>query len=425
MVPVGPAVVAIGVFDGVHLGHRALLKSAHDHARRTATLAMTLTFDRDPDELAHPEAAAPHLMDNETRLAALADIGIDVLLIVPFTPVVLTMSPDTFLNSVVASAADIRAIHVGEDFRFGTHAQGDLDDLYVWAAERGVDVFAHPLVHVEGTPVTSSRIRALVAAGDVARAATLLDRPHSVKGTVHSGQGRGRALGFPTANLTPFPGAALPADGVYAGHVVTPDGGIWPSAVSVGRPPTFTDALDYFEAHLIGFEGNLDNCVLSVRFLERLRDQRAFSSVWALREAIAADVARAASIAGLRVSPDSAYLDNEGVPFVEDPLALEAAERAVAMMPNVNDASYAQYNDTWVVVFGPIRLSSLFRDGGLSEALVTGRLSSVGLPFVWDPFPPSSAQSARPELNWLRVFTLLVPPDRADEARDLLSAFRG
>lgn len=418
---IGPAVLAMGVFDGVHLGHRALLAEAAREAANRGFLSVVLTFDRDPDRLVRGTDAPPHLMEDRTRIETLASSGAGVALVVPFTPELLATPAESFLENVVWGSLDVRSVHVGEDFRFGAGARGDLDTLYVWAAEHDIDVHPHPLLKVDDTAVSSTRIRTLIARGDVEGASSLLDRPHEVTGRVHRGRGEGRELGFPTANLTPSPGAALPSDGVYAGTARLADGTRWPAAIVVGRPPTFPEAQDHFEVHLIGFEGDLVGAVISVSFLARLRDQRAFGSLDALRAAIREDVAGAAHIAAARSVPFEPSEEDHGHPLVDDPIALEAAERAAARMPDVDQVSYTQYEQDWVPVFGPIRLSSLFSDGGASSSLITGRLAAEGIPFVWDPFPPSHAQTSRPDFNWLREFTLLVPPDRADDARNLLA----
>jgi riboflavin kinase/FMN adenylyltransferase len=390
-------------------------------------LSVILTFDRDPETVVKGAGAAPHLMDDHTRIDELAKCGVDVVLVIPFTPDLLGLSAERFLAEIVAPAVEVRSIHVGENFRFGARALGNLDTLYVWAVEADVDVHSHPLLTARGEVVSSTRIRSLISSGDVIAAAELLDRPHAVVGTVHPGRGAGRKLGVPTANLTPTPGAALPADGVYAGRAELPDGAEWPAAISVGTPPTFPDARDFFEVHLIGFDGELVGAELVIRFLERLRGQVAFRSVEELTAAIRADVARALEIAGHRhhVEPSvGSTLEYDDARLVDDPLALEAAERAVADMPDTDMAAYAHYDRSWVAVFGPIRLASLFTDGGASAALLTGPLTAAEIPFVWDPFPPSHAQTSRPDFNWLREFTLLVAPDRADDARALLPRAR-
>ena len=192
MAPLGRAVVAMGVFDGVHTGHRALLGATLAEARRSGALSVALTFDRDPDQVIHPEAAAPELLAPDDRVSLLSATGVDVVLVVPFTTDIARMPPETFLDAVLGACCDPVAIHVGHGFRFGAKAAGDLDTLYVWGVEHNTEVRPHELVVAHGEPVSSTRIRALVAAGDVKTADELLGRPTRVRGTVHRGGERAR-----------------------------------------------------------------------------------------------------------------------------------------------------------------------------------------------------------------------------------------
>lgn len=449
MEPLGRSVVAIGVFDGVHAGHRALLAATVAEARRSGALAVACTFDHDPDRIIHPEAAAPELLTLPDRLDALASTGIDVVMVVPFTSELAALSAEEFLDSVLGTCCTPVAIHVGEGFRFGAGARGDLDTLYVWGVEHNAEVRPHPLVLVDGEPVSATRIRALVARGDVRTAAALLERPPRVRGTVHHGRGAGADIGFATANMTPEPYSALPADGVYAGRAILESGEEWPAAISVGTPPTFPQATDYVEAHLIGYWGDLYGTSLALEFLERLRPQESFGSATLLSEAIAGDVRRtlelvaaaephtlepavghradrsellADALTGLLTSADEM---EDGTPVVEDPLALEAAERAVAGAPAPSSCGPACGTGEWVTVFGPSRLSSLLSDGGSSGALIAGPLADANIPFMWSPFAPELAQSARPDFNFMREFSLMVPAEYAEEARTVLRAYLG
>jgi riboflavin kinase / FMN adenylyltransferase len=290
------SVVAIGVFDGVHLGHQAILAETVAEAGAHSAASVAITFDRDPDQVVTPETAAPQLLTLDDKLAFIGDCGIDTVLVVPFTAAIAALSPTTFLDSVVAPAVDVASVRVGSDFRFGAKAGGDLNTLRTWAESRGIVVTGQKLLTVDDAPVTSTRIRGLVAAGDIVAAAGLLGRAHRVTGTVVRGREVGRQLGFPTANLSPVPFAALPGDGVYAGRALLRDGSAWPAAISVGTPPTFPEARDHLEVHLISFEGDLYDSTLTLEFLARLRDQRAFADVTELSDAIRADVARAADI---------------------------------------------------------------------------------------------------------------------------------
>ncbi|MDZ4169392.1 MAG: riboflavin biosynthesis protein RibF [Coriobacteriia bacterium] len=412
----GAAVVALGAFDGVHVGHRALLGAAADHAHRLGVTSIAVTFDRDPDEILHPYAASPRLLTAAERFDRILQAGVDAVVVVPFTDATAALQPEAFLDDIICGCCDPVAVRVGEGFRFGAGGAGDIDTLYVWGVEHNIDVKPHPLIMVDGATVSSTRIRALVAHGDVASAAALLDAPHRVLGEVHHGRGLGADLGFATANVNPDTGLAIPADGVYAGRVLLQDGSSWPAAISVGTPPSFPEARDYLEAHLIGFAGDLYEQRIVIEFLDRLRDQKAFPSERELSAAIAHDIESALLVQG-DAAPVTDLAPSDEL-LVDDPRALEEATAAVSRISGEPD--YGDYDDSWVAVFGPHRMSTLFTDGGVGAALVTGPLRAAGIPFVWDPFPPDASQSARPDFNWLREFTLLVPADSADEARSLL-----
>jgi riboflavin kinase / FMN adenylyltransferase len=296
MRPLGPAVAALGVFDGVHIGHQALVCDAVALARSKDALAVVVTFDRDPDQVVTPASASPQLLELDDKLALLAGLGADVVLVMPFTSELAITAPLVFLDEVLLGSMTPLAVVVGYDFRFGHRAEGDVDVLVRYGAQRGFSVVAHELVRDDGSPVSSTRIRALVRAGDVAEAARLLGRPHRVKGEVAHGRGEGAALDAPTANLVVPPYAALPADGVYAGRT-TVDGATYPAAISVGVPPSFPEATDVLEVHLAGFGGDLYGRRLTVEFLQRLRDQRRFDDPVELAAAIRSDIERVRRIA--------------------------------------------------------------------------------------------------------------------------------
>lgn len=291
----GPAVIAIGVFDGVHIGHQALVRDMIAIARERDSAACVLTFDRDPDQVITPDHPAKQLTTFQDKLTLLSDIGPDVILVVPFDEWLASLPPDDFCIDVLLDAAEPIACVVGYDFRFGTRASGDADTLRALGALHGFQVITHPLVHADGAPVTSTRIRGLIAQGDVAGAARLLGHPHRLRGVVAHGERLGAKLGTPTANVTVEPQYAVPADGVYAGWA-TVAVGRFPAAISVGLPPTFPDATCALEAHLIGFAGDLYGQPIALEFAERIREQRSFASQEALAEAIAADVARIAAL---------------------------------------------------------------------------------------------------------------------------------
>lgn len=295
--PLGSAAVALGVFDGVHVGHQALLGQTAAAASASGVTAVALTFDRDPDQVVDPGNAAPQLLDLDDKLEFVCERGMDAVLLVPFTKDVADMPPRRFLEAVLTATMAPRAAFVGEDFRFGAGASGSVDTLAEYGRERDFEVYALPLTCRDGAPVTSTRIRAMVAAGEVARAAELLGREHRVSGKVVRGRGAGRSVSVPTANIQPRPYAALPADGVYAGWVET-GGSVFPAAVSCGVAPSFIEADARLEAHLIGYEGDLYGERVRVSFVERLRELIAFGSPGELRETVLGDVERVRSVLG-------------------------------------------------------------------------------------------------------------------------------
>lgn len=287
--PLGRAVVAIGVFDGVHLGHRDILAHAVERGSAEGLLSVGVTFDRDPDQVVTPDSAAPQLLTLEDKVAVLADLGLDAVLVIGFTEELAQTPPDGFVTGVLLAAVDPSAVVVGRDFRFGRDASGDVETLRSLGDRHGFEVIAYELVRIGGEPVTSTRVRVLVAQGDVAGAARLLGRAHRVRGSVRRGRGVGAGLGFPTANVRGEAHAAVPADGVYAGFA-TVRGEAYPAAVSVGIPPSYPGSPDSLEAHLVGFEGDLTGEEIVLEFVDRLRDQRSFDSEQDLARAIAADV---------------------------------------------------------------------------------------------------------------------------------------
>ncbi|MDI6711833.1 MAG: bifunctional riboflavin kinase/FAD synthetase [Anaerosomatales bacterium] len=298
MLPLGPAVAAIGVFDGVHLGHQALVRTCRERAAQEGASSIVVTFDRDPDRVVAPDRAAPQLLELDDKVAALAELGVDWIVVVPFDAGVASMSPERFVDEVLLTACTPVAVVVGQDFRFGRAASGDVAALAALGAERSFSVEPQPLVHADGAPVTSTRVRSLVATGDVAAAARLLGRPHRLRGSVTRGRGVGARLGAPTANLRTHGYAAVPASGVYAAwaHLGSQR---MPAAVSVGAPPTFPDVHDGVEVHLLDYDGpDLYGHEMAVDFVDRLRGLAKFEDETELADAIARDVARVRTVLG-------------------------------------------------------------------------------------------------------------------------------
>lgn len=302
---IGRCLVAIGAFDGVHLGHQQLIRDLIARARARGTRAVVLTFDRDPELIVMPEQAAPQLMQLDDKLEALEAVGADALLVVPFDRHVAALTPERFVDALLLHACAPLELAVGEGFRFGAHAAGDVAELARLGAARGFGVHVQPLVTCDGRVVSSTRIRSLLSEGAVADAAALLTRPHRVRGTVVHGRGVGRSLlGIPTANLRTDLSAALPAEGVYAGVARVGERTL-PAAVSVGLAPTFAEARELVEAHLIGYEGPpLYDAELAIDFYERLRSQQRFTSMEQLAATMRDDIAAAEQIAGTWAVPD-------------------------------------------------------------------------------------------------------------------------
>jgi riboflavin kinase/FMN adenylyltransferase len=304
----GPAVVTVGMFDGVHRGHRALLDRVAAEAAARGLPAAAVTFDRHPLAVLRPGSEPPLLTTLDRKVELLGQAGVDAVLVLAFTKELSEVGAEAFAAEVLFDALAARAVVVGENFRFGHKAAGDPALLAELGRPRGVEVVAVPL-HADGDQVLSStRVRAELAAGDVAAAAASLGRPYAVEGEVVVGDRRGRAvLGVPTANLAVPAGIALPADGVYAGHLTDAapegsgepqggapvDGGIArPAAISVGTNPQFgTDRR--VEAHVLDFDADLYGHRVSVGFAHHLRGQATFAGVDELAAQIRADIDQA------------------------------------------------------------------------------------------------------------------------------------
>jgi riboflavin kinase / FMN adenylyltransferase len=291
------AVVTIGAYDGVHLGHQAVLRLVRELADARGFEAALVTFDRHPAEVVRPESAPRLLTTLEQRLELLDATGdLDLCWVLTFDEARSKEAAEDFVREVLVDGIGARLVVVGADFHFGHRRGGNVPLLERMGAELGFEVLGLGLVAVEGDPTavpySSTRIRELLAKGDVAEAARLLGRPHEVRGLVERGDQRGgEHLGVPTANLTVPERICLPADGVYAGTFVADDGVERPAAISVGTRPTFYEDGDVLvEAYVLDFEGDLYDQAVKVRFREWIRGQVRFDSVEALVEEMNADV---------------------------------------------------------------------------------------------------------------------------------------
>jgi riboflavin kinase/FMN adenylyltransferase len=281
--------VAVGNFDGVHRGHQALVAAAVARARETGGAAVVLTFDPHPARVLRPDAAPSALTTLAQKEELVTALGIDRLVALAFDARLAALSPEAFAAEVLEGALGAHHVVVGESFRFGHARQGDPRSLQALGARHGFDVQVVPPVLHGGRQVSSSRVREALVAGDVREADELLGRPYAIDGRVGRGDGRGRGLGIPTANLR-VEDQLLPARGVYAGRCRTPDGEWRLSVVNVGERPTFGGKGLQVEAHLVDFDGDLYDAALRLAFHARLRGEERFLSVQALVERIRQDV---------------------------------------------------------------------------------------------------------------------------------------
>lgn len=294
------SVVTIGAYDGVHLGHQAVIGEVRRLAARSGLRSAVVTFDRHPASVVRPESAPKLLTTLDQKLELLEATGVDVTVVVAFTPERSTEAAEAFVQEVIIDCLSARTVVVGRDFHFGKDRRGNVEMLQEIGHEDGFDVVGLELISLPGLDgkVSSTEIRRLVHTGDMAGARRLLGRPYELRGTVIGGDKRGRMIGFPTANVSLHIDACLPADGIYAARYARPDGIRLPAAVNLGRRPTFYDDQPYslLEAFLIDFEGDLYDETARVEFVERLRPEAKFDSVDALVQQMHADVAQARRI---------------------------------------------------------------------------------------------------------------------------------
>ncbi len=297
----GPSAVAIGKFDGVHAGHRAVISRLREDARATGARSVAVTFDRNPLAVIRPELCPENVVSIERKLELLAEQGLDATLLLTFDESLAARPAEDFVRDILVGALRATTMLVGRDFRFGKGGAGTPALLAELAPRYGfaVDVVDDVFLPDSERRVSSSWVRELLAAGDVTGAARVLDRPVDVRGIVVHGLKRGRELGFPTANLSAVVDALIPADGVYAGWLVDHDTGLrHPAAVSVGTNPTFDDvARRQVEAHVLDEEGlDLYGHDVTVEFTAKLRGMVAFTDVDGLVRQIAEDVAAARTL---------------------------------------------------------------------------------------------------------------------------------
>ena len=293
--PIPRVVLTLGNFDGVHVGHQAILRRAVEQARSRDARAVALTFEPHPIAVLAPDRAPPIVQPLHDRLASLRALDVDTCVVQRFTRSFAALTPEEFVEDFVWRHLELVHVVVGYNVRFGRNRAGTVDTLRTLGGQRGFGVDVVGPVEVDGRHVSSSLVREVVQAGDVRQARRLLGRSYALRGRVVVGDRRGRTLGFPTANLHLRRRLLVPPDGVYAVTVAV-DGRSVPGVLNIGVRPTFGGARRTVEAHLLDFSGDLYRRWLVVEFVERLRGERAFSGPEALKAAIAADVAHARRI---------------------------------------------------------------------------------------------------------------------------------
>ncbi len=293
--------VTIGFYDGVHLGHRAVLAAVCDEATARGLSTSVITFDRHPAQILRPESAPRLLCDLEQKLELLATTGVDRTLVITFNHERSLESAPDFVETVLVGALRASLVVVGEDFHFGHHRQGNVSLLEEMGETAGFSVIGHRLVGVDGhearpeSQVSSTAIRRALSEGRLDDANAMLGRPHEMRGPVVDGDKRGREIGFPTANVAVPDEMLLPADGIYAGHLVRAHGEVLDAAIYVGKRPTFYDdqPASLIEVHCLDWSGDLYGERVAVRFEAMLRGDQRFDGVEALTEQLRLDCARA------------------------------------------------------------------------------------------------------------------------------------
>lgn len=292
-----PTCVALGVFDGVHIGHRQVIGAALSQARAGNLRAAVLTFDPHPDAVVNPHGAPPLLTTTAEKLAIFRKLGVKVTVVARFDTTLAQMLAEDFINHILAGRLQARRVTVGENWRFGAHGRGSTETLEQMGRQLGFGVTRVPPVLAAGGPVSSTRVRQLLLAGDVTSASRLLGRYYSVKGHVVAGDGIGRTLGFPTANIHLQEGKLLPADGIYAG--LARAGRAWPAVVYIGKRPTLEGRGEQrFEVHLLRRIGPVGRpgSQLEIELVSRLRGDQQFASLKALKAQMVHDCEQAQAV---------------------------------------------------------------------------------------------------------------------------------
>ena len=291
----GRCVVTIGVFDGVHLGHRQIIARAVERARELGVPSVVLTFDPHPIEVIRPGSHPPMLTGTRYKADLVEELGVDVFCVLPFTMAFMKLTAEEFVHSVLVEKLHASSVVVGENFRYGNAGAGTVETLADNGRRFGFTVEGFPMQGSGGMTWSSTYVRSCVTAGDISGATTALGREHRIHGVVVRGDARGREIGYPTANVEPLPWSAIPADGIYAGHLVRGSGvkaELLPAAISIGTNPTFAGNERRVEAFVLDFSGDLYGEHVGLSFTARLRDTLRFDGIEPLVAQMAIDVER-------------------------------------------------------------------------------------------------------------------------------------
>jgi riboflavin kinase/FMN adenylyltransferase len=294
--PQGETLLTIGVFDGVHAGHRYLLERLQQRAAERNLLSGVVTFNPHPQSVLHPDNQLPWLSNLEDRVATLQQLGVNIVAVLTFTAQVAQLSARDFM-SLLKECLSMRGIMVGPDFVLGRSGEGNINLLRTLGNEMQFSVEVVPPHTINGEVVSSTLVRQALAQGDMRRAETLMGRHFYLKGKVVTSDKRGRVLGFPTANLEIKAQQALPDNGIYA-TITQVDGKAFPSATNIGIRPTFGEGRKMVETHLLGYKRNLYGKEIKVEFVQKLRDEKRFTSSQELRRQIEEDVRKVQALLG-------------------------------------------------------------------------------------------------------------------------------
>ena len=290
-----PSVVTVGVFDGVHLGHHAIMEIVRKESAGLNARSVVITFDRNPEEIIHPHKTVPYITTLSQKLALIGEQGIDLAVVLPLEAWLIKMPAEEFVKDILYKKLSAVQVVVGTNFVFGKDRTGSVRLLQEMGKQLGFNVTAVPPVKVGEISVSSTAIRGLLADGKIERANKFLGRPFSLDGKVITGEGIGQKLGFPTANIQPAEKQIVPGEGVYAISLVL-NGEKWTGVANIGTKPTVDGKASGVEVHIIGFSGNIYGHQLELMFHHRLRSEVRFSSTEALKQQISRDVERAAQL---------------------------------------------------------------------------------------------------------------------------------